>query len=379
MNSDPRIELAFKDATDSESESVKLVTPDCNPERLSLDCDAAKEENEPGIQPSVNPQVLPAAEQEIEPAAEPEVVVVTESAVESGHASPGAPSSAEIGYSFARHYAFEPSRSSLFPDLKQVLNCAYFTAAALASADLVTTLNNHWLLVFPIIFSMFAVGAFVYSINQRVHISDFNVVFSQRTRFLIRAIALLIPIPIIAGAIAVRMSDHELDLANNAYDAEHYAQAIDHLNLAINLNPFNEGAYDAFSRVYFMQSAWGLANQYAQKAIALDPTDSYAWSDQARPLHMMQQNSEAILAAKKAVELDSTNGQAFSTLAESYQELGQYEAALEAAKKHAKIHNTEPYAFELTANILRKMGLNDEAAAVDAERGRLAVDEEVTP
>ncbi len=67
-----------------------------------------------------------------------------------------------------------------------------------------------------------------------------------------------------------------------------------------------------------MQSAYGLANEYAQKAIALDPQDSYAWSDQARPLHMMQRDAEAIVAAQKAVQLDPTNGQAFSTLAESY-------------------------------------------------------------
>lgn len=369
MNSDSRIELTFKDATDSESEPVRLVTPELipeasehTPEELSPKYVSPMEELKAKVESEQAATAQEFSAAQVASAAQAVSAAQVDSASLSacGNSEPPSPA-----YNFAGSYAFEPSRSSLFPDFKQVFNCAYFTAAALASADLVTTLDNDLLLVFPVLFSIFAVGAFVYSINQRVHISDFSVTLSTRTRFLIRSIALLIPIPIIAGAVCVRLSDLELDLANTAYDAAQYGKATDHLNQAINLNPFNEGAYDAFSRVYFMQSAWGLANEFAQKAIALDPNDSYAWSDKARPLHMMQKNSEAITAAEKAVQLDPTNGQAFSTLAESNLELGKYEAALDAAQKHTKIHSDEPYAFELTANILRKMGRDAEAAAAE--------------
>lgn len=341
MNSERKVEITFKDATDSESEPVKLVTPETSERPDSSPEELCSEHSEPIFQAYTSREC---SESSVPPA---------------------------LTYSLSSHYASEPSRASLFLDLKQVFNCAYFTAAALASTYLVSTLNNHLLIVFPILFGMFAVGAFVYSISRRVHISDFNITFSQHTRFVIRAIALLIPIPIMAGAMCVGMSERELGLANTAYDAEQYSQATDHLNLAINLNPYNEGAYDAFSRVYFMQTAWGLAIESAQKAISLDPNDSYAWSDKARPLHMMQRDSEAIVAAEKAVHLDPTNGQAFSTLAECYLDSGKYEVALDAAQKHSKIHNTEPYAFELTANILRKLGRDAEAAAADAEKSRL--------
>ncbi len=376
MNSDQRIELTFKDATDSEP--VKLVTPDNTTDEPNLSRASSSGELESSsgdFETEVDSEHCPASLTDSSTCENSDPIL-------HAYSDPGESQSLyqpSVTYSLSGYYPSTPLRSSILPDLKQVFNCAYFTAAALASADLVTTLNNHMLLIFPLLFGMFAVGAFVYSINQRVHISDFSVTLSQRTRFLIRAIALLIPVPIIAGAVCVRLSDHELDLANNAYDAEQYAQATDHLNVAINLNPFNEGAYDAFSRVYFMQSAWALAYDYAQKAIALDPNDSYAWSDKARPLHMMQRNSEAIVAAEKAVQLDPTNGQAFSTLAECYLDAGKYEVALDAAQKHSKIHNTEPYAFELTANILRKLGRDAEATAADAEGGRLATPAQAAP
>lgn len=274
MNTDPKIELTFKDATDSEP--VKLVTPDNTCSEPNLSCSKGELESSSGdLETRVESERAQSTLANSSTWENSDSILHAYSDTGQSQSSnhPG------VTYSLSGYYPTTPSRASMLPDLKQVFNCAYFTTAALASADLVTTLNNHLLLIFPLLFGMFAVGAFVYSINQRVHISDFSVTLSQRTRFLIRAIALLIPIPIIAGAVCVRLSDHELDLANNAHDAEHYAQAIDHLNVAINLNPFNEGAYDAFSRVYFMQSAWALANDYAQKAIALDPNDSYAWSD----------------------------------------------------------------------------------------------------
>ncbi|CAN5620644.1 hypothetical protein BH10CYA1_BH10CYA1_57400 [soil metagenome] len=359
MNADPRTELKFKEAADSKSEPVRLVTAEI----------ASSEE--PGLNevpPEIEPEESPLGDLPKSESSETILHAYTNRA----SFSSGSFSKADLTYSLSGHYPSEPSRSSILPDLKQLFNCAYFTAAALASADLVNSLNNHMLLAFTFLFVSFAIGAFVYSINQRVHISDFSVTLSRRTRRAIRAIALFIPIPIIAGAACVRMSDYQLDLANTAYDTALYSQAIDHLNLAIKLNPFNEGAYDAFSRVHYMQSEWDLAYEYGQKASSLDPKDSYAWSDQARPLHMMQRNAEAIVAAEKAVQLDPTNGQAFSTLAESYLEAGQYEMALYAAQKHSKIHTTEPYAFEVTANILRKLGRESEAAAALAESQRLA-------
>ncbi len=365
MSAEPQNDRKFKESAVS-VETVRLVTNDSAQEQS--DCLAAEHTEDPTEQTADSNHNL----------AENLNTSQTESASAAGNASadsnfpqysPGSSMLQSQTHQLTKHSGL--TGRSIFPDLKQVLNCAYFTAAALAAAELVSAFDNVMFYGMAALCGVIASAAFVYSLNQRVHISDFAITFSRRTRRMIRATALLLPIPIFVAVSCARLAANEVAVAEQLYDADQYARAMTHLESAQRLNPFSQGTYEAISRVFYAESIYPQALEYAEKAISMDPTDSYAWVDKAKPLHEMKMNDAALVAAQKAIDLDRTNGQAFATMAETYNEMGMYDQALEAAQTHVTLHNTEAYAYEIKEQVLRNMGRDADAAAARAEASRM--------
>lgn len=367
MSAEPQNDRKFKESTVS-VETVRLVTNDSAQEKSDCSAEHADDSTELTHEQTIdNDHNL----------AENFNVSQTESAIAAENISADSNYQCSPNSSTSQSQTFQSTNysgltgRSIFPDLKQVLNCAYFTAAALAAAELVSAFDNVMFYGMAALCGVIASAAFVYSLNQRVHISDFAVTFSRRTRRIIRATALLLPIPIFVAVSCARLAANEVAVAERLYDADQYTQAMTHLEAAQRLNPFSQGTYEAISRVFFAESSYPQALEYAEKAISMDPTDSYAWVDKAKPLHEMKMNDAALVAAQKAIDLDRTNGQAFATMAETYNDMGMYDQALEAAQTHVTLHNTEAYAYEIKEQVLRNMGRDADAAAARAEASRI--------
>ena len=246
--------------------------------------------------------------------------------------------------------------------LKQPFNFAYFTIAAAAIAYVSTSWNlpTLWLAVAG--FMLFALAAFRTSWNRRLHPNDFAIVFSRKTKTMIRATAILFPIPFFVISVAQPLSYAQLHEGQKLFHDGKYDKAVTRFNRATMLNPRLEQAYAELADCYNFTYEYPKSLESAEKALQLDPTDGAVWASKAWALNQQNKYSEALAAGQNAVKFDPTSGEGHRTVADAYFGLGEYENALAPASEHARIHYEEADAFDLKADILEKLNRKDEAA-----------------
>ncbi len=196
-----------------------------------------------------------------------------------------------------------------------------------------------------------------------MHPNDFAVIFSKRTKAVIRATALIVPVPFIAWMVVAQpLSYMQLAQGQDLFHDGNYQDAIKHFNRAAMLNPGLERAYTELADCYNYTFDYSRSIENADKALRLDPRDGSAWASKAWALNALDKFSEALPTALNAVQFYPESGEAYHALADAYVGLGDYEKALQPATRHARIHDAEPEALYLKAKILEKLKRADEAA-----------------
>lgn len=256
--------------------------------------------------------------------------------------------------------------------LKQPFNFVYFSSAAAAIAYVSISWNLPTLWLAFAGFTLFAIAAFRTSWNRRLHPNDFAIVFSRRTKTMIRAIALLFPIPFIVIAVAQPLSYAQLHEGQKLFHDGKYEKALTRFNRATLLNPRLEEAYAELADCYNYTYEYQKSLESAEKALQLAPTDGAVWASKAWALNQLDKYSEALPAAQTAAKLEPGNGEAHRAVADAYVGLGDYENALAPATTHARIHYEEADAFNLKADILEKLNRKDEAAQERAAASALS-------
>jgi tetratricopeptide (TPR) repeat protein len=145
----------------------------------------------------------------------------------------------------------------------------------------------------------------------------------------------------------------ELNLAENTNNVNKYVEAIEILNMAIQIDPDRADNYNNLGLAYHYLREYKKAQIYIEKAIEKDPNNFLFFNNLALQYRFLGNYDEAIKCLKKSIELKNlpntwTNlGGIYGNLKDLTQSEACYKTALEMAPNYAGAHVDLAFAYHL--------------------------------
>ncbi len=147
------------------------------------------------------------------------------------------------------------------------------------------------------------------------------------------------------------------------YDKGQYAEAIEHYNKAIELNPVSEAVYANKGSALRMLGRYAEAIAALDKAIALNPQYILAYNERGAVYSDEEKYDRAIPNYDKALELDPGNKFAYGLKGSALRELGRYAEALAALDKAIDLDPQYVWAYNERAAVYSGLEKYDRALA----------------
>lgn len=149
------------------------------------------------------------------------------------------------------------------------------------------------------------------------------------------------------------------------YDAQHYADAIAHIEKAVELDPKMARAYDNLGLCYFAQNDNDRAIINYQKAIALNneaaTPSAVPYLNLAIAQQSLNQSDQAETNIREALRIDPKLAPAHYRLASILEDKGKLQSAIEELSEAAKLDDQYAEPHLALARIYKKLNLTEEA------------------
>jgi tetratricopeptide (TPR) repeat protein len=193
---------------------------------------------------------------------------------------------------------------------------------------------------------------------------------------------------LLRGAVARLPSvQRMLDLARILIKGEKWAEAVDILSQAAELEPWNVQIWRDLCRSFAEMEDWQAALGAIERALSVSDNDPNDWRQKALLLENLERYQEAAAVLSRAIDLASTTEAGRTQLAEWHIELAQLlfaatkaDEAVAALRKAAGMAGRRPEIYVRASQLLRENALPEEALAIldQALDAGLRTDEDVT-
>jgi len=153
------------------------------------------------------------------------------------------------------------------------------------------------------------------------------------------------------------------ELGTKLSNQRQFAQAIDSLNKAIELNPKLAEAFEARGQVYNALQEYDKAVTDFGKAIELKPLEKYLYYNQAYAYSELTQYDLALVALNKVIQIYPRDNVAYNHRGLVYRMLGQYDQAAADYTKSIAIEPQEADAYYYRGYVYELAGQYDQALA----------------
>lgn len=148
---------------------------------------------------------------------------------------------------------------------------------------------------------------------------------------------------------------------DQAFNDEHYEDAINAYTAAISLNPDSAIAYSNRGSTYNRITQYEKAIEDCSKAIELDPNYSRAFNNRGFAYRHLKQYEKAIRDYNKAIDLNPNYAIAFSNRGHAYSSIGEYGKAIEDCSKAIELDPNYSSAFINRGSIYEHLEQYDKA------------------
>ncbi len=118
------------------------------------------------------------------------------------------------------------------------------------------------------------------------------------------------------------------EAATNAFDQEHYEEALKKYQEITQLDPKTAWAWERLGAVCLAMNDYKGALRFCTIALALDPKSGSAWFNRGRACTELRQYHRAIAAYKQTLKLGYDKSYSYNNTGVVYERLGQYDKAL---------------------------------------------------
>jgi tetratricopeptide (TPR) repeat protein len=149
---------------------------------------------------------------------------------------------------------------------------------------------------------------------------------------------------------------NDKDNANKKFD-----EAINILNIVIELNPNDASVYALRGDAYCMKGQYDDSIKDLNEAIRLDPNSAYAYSRRGNAYRVKKQFDIALFNYNEAIRLDPNNAYAYSRRGDTYRLKGQYDIAINDFNEAIRLEPDKFWAYYHRGQVYNKIGQKDPA------------------
>ena len=131
-----------------------------------------------------------------------------------------------------------------------------------------------------------------------------------------------------------------LDEGNNLHNLQHYQEALEAYDQAIEQDPHFADAYDGRGDALYSLNRYQEALAAYERAIQLDPNYAHAYEDKGNLLYDLKHYHEALAAYERAIQLDSSSAVSFNGKGDALYYLNHFQEALLAYERAIQLDPT---------------------------------------